>query len=366
MRRYVFAAILFLVGLQGSGFHVFGEDLLYKSNDFGMLLSRIPSYQQRDYRWILKVQRAGIDEDRRLFDDGKEVRRWQVTWNRGKTEKVEREFAGGTLVARRVYDASGSLLQEEEYAGGHLTKKRLYTYKNGKLMRKRELGADGTVVSTEFYRYTVTGGLRDVRRTVAPNTTMVSSVVDGPAGLSEDRSSMGGGLFVERYDLEGRMVNRERRVDEQIVSIEDFTHDSASGVLVSSRESRPGENMLIERRYDDAGRLSQETTTVKGVVSETVAYEHDGKGREISKLRRTSTGLETWKKIYTDSGDLSREEYYKRGILQKVVVHGEGKLRTEELYGDGDLFLKVFFDGDTKLREEVWSNGSVLRERKYQ
>jgi hypothetical protein len=50
----------------------------------------------------------------------------------------------------------------------------------------------------------------------------------------------------------------------------------------------------------------------------------------------------------------------------KVTVHGEGKLRTEELYRDGELFLKVFYDGDTRLREEVYSNGGLQRERSYQ
>ena len=40
-------------------------------------------------------------------------------------------------------------------------------------------------------------------------------------------------------------------------------------------------------------------------------------------------------------------------------------LRTEELYRDGELFLKVFFDGDTRLREEVWFNGRMERERSY-
>ncbi len=129
------------------------------------------------------------------------------------TEKVERESTGGVLTARRVSDAAGSLVQEEDYVGGHLSRKALYTYANGRVTRKRVLSADGKVVSSEVYLYAAAGGLREVRRTEAPDATMVSSVVDGPAGLSEERSSMGGALFVERFGAEGRMVNRERQVD---------------------------------------------------------------------------------------------------------------------------------------------------------
>ena len=78
------------------------EELFYKSNDFGMVLAPIPAYMRHDSRWVLRVQRTDSDEERRLFDNGKEVRRWQVSWNRDRTQKVERESAGGTLAARRV------------------------------------------------------------------------------------------------------------------------------------------------------------------------------------------------------------------------------------------------------------------------
>jgi hypothetical protein len=364
--RRISPALVFVAVFLGCAARGSAEELFYKSNDFGMVLAPIPAYMRHDSRWILGVQRTDSDEERRLFDSGKEVRRWQVSWNRERTQKVERESAGGTLAARRVYDASGALLQEEEYAAGVLAKRSVYTYGNGRLTRKREIGADGKLISSAAYLYTVNGGLREVRRTVTPDTTMVTSVVSGPTGLAEDRSSLGGSLFVERYSLDGRMINRERRVDGETVSVEDFTYDAESGHLVSSKESRPTDGLLVERRYDDAGRLSQETMTVKGTVTETYSYEHDGKGREISKLRRSASGLETWKKIYTDSGDLAREEYSRRGILVKAIIHEPGKRRTEELYKDGDLFLKVFYDGDTRLREEVWSNGSILRQRSYQ
>ena len=149
------------------------------------------------------------------------------------------------------------------------------------------------------------------------------------------------------------------------MSLEDFAYDPGSGALTSSRVDKPGEKALIERRYDASGRLSQETTKVNGAVTRTDTLERDGKGREISKLRRSSAGLETWKTTYTDAGDAAREDYFDKGILVKAIIHGEGKLRTEELYKDGELFLKVFYDGDTRLREEVWVGGIMQRERTY-
>ena len=362
MRQTLLRIVLLLVSLHG-----FGEDLLYRSNDFGMLLARIAPYQKDDSRWVLRLRRNGLDEERQLYDNGKEARRWEITWNKEHMEKVEKDFAGGVLTARRVYDAAGSLLQEEEYTAGELSKKILFTYANGRLERRRVLaGVDGRQISADVYLYAANGGLREVRRTVSPGEEIVSSSVTGTSGLSEERSSMGGSIFIERYDPYGKLVNRERRDDGVSVSIEDFEYDPGSHALASSKERLQGESGLIARRYGDAGRLSEETMTVKGAVREILTYERDEKGKVTSKTRRGPEGIEVWKYSYSDSGDLSREEYFRRGIEVKVTVHGEGKLRTEELYRDGELFLKVFYDGDTRLREEVYSNGGLQRERSYQ
>jgi antitoxin component YwqK of YwqJK toxin-antitoxin module len=357
---------LVLVALLFAALRVPGEDLLYRSNDFGMLVARIPPYQRDASRWILVVSRSGFDEERQLFDNGKKARRWEISWNKEHSEKVEKEFTGSVLAARRVYDASGSLMQEEEYTAGVLSRKTLSTYANGKLSRTRVLaGAEGRQISSEAYLYAANGGLREVRRTVSPGETMVSSQVSSTSGVSEERSSMGGSLFIERYDPEGRLTERERRDQGATVSIEDFTFEAGSRTPASSVEKLPAENGVVDRRYDGTGRLSLETTSVKGAVTETVQYVRDEKGKAISKTRRGSEGLEVWKYSYSDAGDLTREEYFKRGILVKGIVHGEGKLRTEELYRDGELFLKVYYDADTRLREEVYSNGILQRERSY-
>ena len=74
--------------------------------------------------------------------------------------------------------------------------------------------------------------------------------------------------------------------------------------------------------------------------------------------------MELWKYSVDDKGKVSREEYFLLGSLQKVTLYGEGKLRTEEIYKDEDLYLKVYFDGDTRVKEEVYSGGKLLRERK--
>ena len=343
-----------------------GDELLYRSNDFGMRLARIPPYQRDATRWVLQVRRSGPDEVRRLFDDGKEVRRWDFTWNREGTERVEKETAAGVLASRRVYDSAGSLLQEEEYAAGTLSKKKLFTYVNGRLSRTRTIdGEDGAQVSSDVYLYAANGGLREVRRSAVPGESTVTSAVSSAAGLSEERSSADGSLFIERYDAEGRMVNREQRADGAAVSTEDFSFEPGSRTPSSSEELLPADHAQVSRRFDKEGRVSLETRSVNGTARETTAYERDAKGKVTLRTRTAPEGSESWKYAYSDSGDVAREEYSRRGIRVKVIIYGEDKQRTEELYSDGELFLKVYYDADARLREEVYANGTLQRERTY-
>jgi len=336
----------------------------YRSNDQGMRLARVSAALKDQSQWMLKVTLDGADEDRQLYNNGKEVHRWQVSWNAAHTEEVERESSEGALVARRIYDGTQSLQREEEYRDGKLVKTTRYIYEGGRLARRRELDAEGKEIDTEAYVYAENGSLREVSRSSAEGGADRSAWVSGRDGLVDQRSVMDGDQFVERYDADGRLAERQRFVDGTTVSTETFSY-SPAGKLESSTERRPEDATLFERQYDDHGRLVSETTRVKDQVTEVSSWEHDADGRVTARTRRGPGGLELWKYRYGPSGDVSREEYSQRGVLVKVTVYNEGGRRTEELYRRGELFLKVFFNGDTRTREEVYSNGDLVRSRDY-
>jgi antitoxin component YwqK of YwqJK toxin-antitoxin module len=344
----------------------FCQELLYRSNEFGMLLERIEPYRRDQWEWTMQVERNGSNEVRRLSDKGKEVRRWEISLTKGGAQKVERELQGDVLVARRLYDAKGVLLQEDQYEAGEISQKSLFTYAGGRLTRMRVLAPDGSLLYSEEYLYATSGALRVVRRIGAPEDARLSAYIMGSSGLSEERNTIGDALYINRYDAQGNMVCHEQQTGGATVSREDFAFRPDSDLLLFSTERHPGEGKVIDRGYDDKGRLASEITTVKGAVVETVLYSRNDKGGVKQKTRRSAAGLETWKYTLDDSGAVVREEYYQRGALAKVTVHGEGKLRTEELYKGGELILKVYYDGDTRLREEVYSGGQLLRERRYE
>ncbi len=50
-------------------------------------------------------------------------------------------------------------------------------------------------------------------------------------------------------------------------------------------------------------------------------------------------------------------------MLVKETLYGQAGKRTDELYRDGEMFLKVFYDGDVRRREEVYANGELVHAR---
>ncbi len=339
-----------------------GEVLYYRSNSAGMLLERIPPYRRDESPWVVSVERSGAQEVRVLLDNGKEVRRWEDTVSGGR--RVERELAKGVPAVRRVYDSSGSILEEDTYDNGKLTQSTTYTYSGGRLVRAQASGPDGSTLYTDRFLYAANGSLRAVRRTGPSGGPQEASIVAGSGGIFEERTVSADTIIITRYDGHGRLASRETRSGESVVSREDFTF-GASGALASSTEKRPADGVTIQRRYDEAGRLVQETTTPTKGSAVVDSWVRDAGGHALSHTRRGPAGLELWKYTLRPDGSVEREEYYQRGSLEKVTIYGEGAKRTEELYQDGELFLRAFYDGNTRLSEEVWADGTVVRTRTY-
>jgi YD repeat-containing protein len=360
MKAFLLAALLAVSALP-----LFAQELVYRSNSFGMLLERVEQYRRDESEWIMGITRAGSGETRKLYARGKEVRRWEVSWSADGTQRIERELDKGKLAARRIYDAAGNLLQEEEYSSGRLAQKSQFTYRGSRLMKMRLLKADGSLSYTEQYVYSTSGALREVRRTGPGSSVRLSAYVFGPAGLTEERNSSRDVTFVARYDTSGRLASREQRRGDAMLSREDFTYRADSDRLASSVEKLPAQNEQVERRYDEEGRLVSETRRSGAAVAEESAYARDEKGRLTGRTRRTAAGLETWKYALGEDGRTTREEYYRRGMLERVTIFGVGNMRTEDFYREDGVFLRVYYDGDQRLREEVFEGGKLVRERHY-
>lgn len=357
MRRH--GLILFL--LLGS-LPVVGEELYYRSNAAGMLLERIAAWRRDEFEWVAGVEKSAGVEVRRLYAQGKESRRWETSGGKKGPAREEREFASGSLASRRLYDPTGSILSEESFRDGALLEKSIFTYSGSRLSRVRATGSDGSPLYTEEYLYATGGALREVRRAYAKGEARQSRFFAGSSGLAEERNTVGSAIAIARYDARGRVVQRERRDAEGLASREDFLFHPDSDALASSTENLPRERRLIRRQYDDKGLLAVEKVAGPGNAAERIEYSRDENGRATSKRRQSAAGLEEWAYSYDAKGRLAREEYQRRGSREKVTTYTAGG-RVEEMYSEGELFLKVTWEGERRVKEEVVEAGAAVRER---
>lgn len=347
----------------------------FRSDELGLALEPIPTLRADEFPWVLRVERAesggGWTETRRLLSAGEEQRRWTVVRSAdGRTE--EREERGGVVVARRLSGTAGEPLQEESYESGRLTSRSVYEYAAGRLVRVRVFAADGSLASTVEYLTTPSGRLREVRWTAADGGRRTESqaaggtvAAAGGAAVSEERSRDGDGWRTTRYDEAGRVAVREQGGPAGLVSRERLAYAEGSATPKSSTVERPGERRVVERSFDALGGVIAETVTVADAVVERTSWSRDASGHELVMHRSGSGGTVEVRSTWSADGTLEREEHFSRGARVKTVIHTGPGERIEELYTDGELFLRVSYRGEARIREEVILDGEVVRERTF-
>ncbi len=339
----------------------FADRSLYRSNGFGLLLEKIQSYRKDEYGFVVEVEKAGGREVRRLFEKGKEVRRWIISFNAKGMKSEERELEAGRLAARRAYGSAGDLLLEEIYFNGKLSQKAAYQYEGGELASVRVSAADGTPLYTDHFLISVRGSLRKVKRTYHDGSAPSSSYA--AAGIGEERDSIGGVSYVTRYDGRARVRGKDRWKDGKLVWRQEFTYRPGKDLLLSSTERSFEQDTKVDKSYDEKGRLIVEIESASGKQIGRLDYAWDADGKNTVKSRRSEEGLEEWFYSYGADGELSKEEYFRRGSREKTTIYSAKDERYEELYKDGQLVLRVYYKGDTRIKEEVLEAGKVLSER---
>jgi YD repeat-containing protein len=355
------ASLLFLLAAGGLGF---AEQSLFRSNSIGMQLEPLARYRADEYEWTLRVEVTGDREVRRLFDHGAEARRWEKAPAPGGKRTEEKEYDSGALSARRVYGEAGELILEERYSDGRLVSRSIPRYSGARLTGVRTVAADGKLVSVEEYELSTRGSLREVRRTSPEGPAASARYIMGRNGPVEERDTVGELTYVTRFDAESRAVEKEKRKGSELLVRQDFTFRSGSSVLASSTERDSAAGTLTQREYDEKGRLAAETVRAGEQDLSRTEFSWDG-DRMSGKRRRSAAGLEEWRYTYGADGELSREEYLSRGSREKVTLHTGKDERTEELYRDGELFLKVFYRDETRTREEVYEGDTLVRTRSF-
>ena len=334
----------------------------YVSNDLGMALEQIGWYRREEFPYILRVETVGPRETRTLLHQGEELQRWE--YEAGE----QRVYKNSLLEQRLRYDESDRLIEEQLYSEGKLSQRTVYHYNGDVLGRTETFGADGVLLYRDFYRLSPDGELRRVTREDSPADQRFA-LKEGTRGVTEERYGNSRERRINRYDSQGRLVEREFWHEGQLMERERIQYRGEEEQRLSSTFEQLSLERLTLSSYDEQGRVVRVEVSEKGEPIERTVHRRDEEGRIVETTTRGSRGIENWRYEYDPEGRLAREEYRLRGSLEKITLHsreGEERLRVEELYREGRLFMRVHYRSEQKVREEFLEAGEVVRVREYQ
>jgi len=349
-------------------------DRYYSSNDLGMPLQEIGWYRSEEFSYVLVVEPMDDREVRRLLYQGGEIRRWEIS------ASEEKLYKQGELAEVRLYDGKGRLSQESLYREGAAELRIVYYYSGEDLSYKETYDGQGRLLYTDLFSLAADGEVRRVRRRPAAESESTQDLaLSGTEGLIlEERYGSTEQRNVNRFDRQGRLVVRELWKEGLAVERERYRYRGELSVLESSELEHLLEDRITVGSYDEQGHLILERVQQGEKTIEETRHVRDQEGRIVETTRRGQHGIENWLYEYEEDGSLKTERYSVRGSLQRITRYatlesagqgagqGSKKSRVEELYRDGELFMKIHYQSSEKVKEEFIRNGEVVRVRTFQ
>lgn len=122
---------------------------------------------------------------------------------------------------------------------------------------------------------------------------------------------------------------------------------------------------LIERTFDQKGRISTETTRKDGKLQSRTEYAYDDSGRLARKTFSAQGKKTVVAYAYGRDGKKAGEEETVDGAITRRVSYEKDGSYWEELFQDGKLAVRIRWADGWKREEEIVRDGQVVRRREF-
>lgn len=380
----VLLVLLVLQGLMGLPLSGFAETW-YVSNRLGMKLEPIARFRVDEFAYVLLEAKEGARTVLTLIKAGsagaprepgagpsgsplqgippgaEEVTRWErQTVTGGAFE--ERVFERGVHVSTGSYGVDGRLLRETLYVDGVANEALAYRYAEGLLRGVESRSAAGELLWSTVYEVSPAGLLRGTRRTGVDPERAAFGFTD--RRLQEETLESARHTVVLRYDGAGRRVVWEVFAEAALVRATYSSYDPQTGALAREEDRRSG-GERTERTFDAGGHVVFEKVFLGDRPIAVIEHRYDAGGRRVATERRGEEGIELTTYGYDGAGAPAWEERRVRGSLRNRIVYTSATSRTEEIVQSDRLSLRVTYEGEEKVLEEVLRDSKVLRSRSF-
>ncbi|MBN1412741.1 MAG: hypothetical protein JW969_17975 [Spirochaetales bacterium] len=354
------AAVLLFSANTGS----FAELVYYKSNSVGMKISLIRPDEINKSEYYLTIEKSDDLETRKLYTNGTEIKKWEIRYYASGIKQEEKELENDRTVNVNRYNTQGKITEELVFNDNKLSSTVLYTYSGDQLSYIDVLDEKGNQSYRETYSFTKDGSLRQVIRTYPDGKKQVSSYSIISGNLIQEAYQIEDQYLISQFEPDGRIWKREKWLKDTLVSRIIYKYRQGSKHVESEREENFTDKKVTVRLFDNESHLISEKTDIAGKTIESYKYTWQN-GKKIRMEKRSGEGLEEWIYSYNAKNELSKEEYYLKGRIERVTYHTEKDSYYEEIYKVEVLRIKVFYKEGEKIREEFYSDGKLIREKIY-
>ena len=318
----------------------------------GMKVRPISTDRVSAYTHVLAVESVNDIQIERLLEDGVEKRRVQIKRSESGTEEIIYENG---VIQSFLKTENGLPLEERSYVAGELHERYEYTYSGRRLVGVLVFNTAGDEIQSTSYQQTDEGRVfradvtvEDLLRTSLyrfDESHMYESWLgDGRKPLSTD---YGSGILY-RYEA-GDLRGIERWTGGELTRIESVVQTDGGFEKVIEDLST---GRIVAGRYNRSGSVIEETVYIGEERIERTKYRY-ANGRLVESTRLYAGVNEQHQYEYDDEGSVIREIIYRDTVLEKVIVWTGAKERYEDVYRDGKATLRVFFESDQKIDEEL-------------
>jgi len=276
--------------------------------------------------------------------------------------RIEEEMREGRLEARRIYDAAGALSEESFYGPEGLAETRSYIRSRGRLERIEARDPAGLLVGEMAYRYDGSGRLIGLACSGSFGQGKAGMLASGPAP-SATWVAESPKLSIQLLDEAARPLRIEELAEGKASSRREYSYGEGP-FPQRSREEELGSGLLVLSDFDQAGRILRRVESRGGADELRVEYRYDEAGRLVEERSRGGLGLVLRLLSYGESGELVRAETRIGGVVSESVAY-EGETKIVESYHEGELFVRASYAGGRKLREEFFEEGVPVRSKEY-
>ncbi len=336
---------------------LYAEEIFYESNSLGMVFDEVESVDSltdstNETEYFIGIESGGGKERRRLFSSEEEtfIKTWEIYYYNEGVIHFELEYSYDELVLKQIYSRTGTVSEEIRYIDEIISEHMFFLYdENKRLISLNAVDRNEQLIYKESYAYTESGMLREVINTDSEDNLKIYSYNFGNGILIEEISKEGDLLYFTRFGTDGRLLLNELWKNTDIISRIKREYNSITGILETIIEQNFIVNSLIVKTFNEDGQLIDEMSEDEGEKK----YFHDSSGRVIKIRKNSLTGIEEWNYEYNDEGDVTKEIYSFRGSIIKIIVYTDEETRYEEIYRQGKPFLRVYYEKEEKVSEEL-------------